>query len=159
MSDTRTTAVALLTTLAVTAGAVTAFLTGTDSPGVARTYLALFGALFAVRVGAQIGVIRFRPRWLPATGEWNLLPYRILLPIQLCLLVVIAAIVAGPVEPGPETGRALVVFALVYWATMGVRYAVRMTRRPDQRWFGGAIPILFHCVLAAFVFVLGASSS
>ena len=33
---------------------------------------------------------------------------------------------------------------------MVVRYAVRMARRPDQRWTGGTIPIIFHVVLAAF---------
>jgi hypothetical protein len=30
-----------------------------------------------------------------------------------------------------------------------------MARRPEQRWFGGTVPIVFHCVLAAFLFVLG----
>ena len=29
-------------------------------------------------------------------------------------------------------------------AAMVVRYAVRMRRRPGERWFGGAIPIVFH---------------
>jgi uncharacterized protein len=38
---------------------------------------------------------------------------------------------------------------------MAVRYAVRMARRPGERWFGGAIPIVFHCVLAAWLFVFG----
>jgi hypothetical protein len=30
-----------------------------------------------------------------------------------------------------------------------------MRRRPDQRWFGGTIPIVFHWVLAAFLLVYG----
>jgi hypothetical protein len=34
---------------------------------------------------------------------------------------------------------------------MVVRYVARMARRPDQRWFGGTIPIFFHSVIAAFV--------
>jgi hypothetical protein len=38
---------------------------------------------------------------------------------------------------------------------MAVRYVVRMGRQPDQRWFGGTIPIVFHWVLASFLFVLG----
>ena len=38
---------------------------------------------------------------------------------------------------------------------MAARYAVRMRRRPGQRWFGGAIPIVFHFVLAAYLYVLG----
>jgi hypothetical protein len=27
-----------------------------------------------------------------------------------------------------------------------------MRRHPDQRWLGGTIPIVFHVVLAAFLF-------
>ena len=46
-------------------------------------------------------------------------------------------------------------FSLVYAGSMVVRYAVRMRRRPGERWFGGAIPIVFHVVLAAFVFTYG----
>jgi hypothetical protein len=59
--------------------------------------------------------------------------------------------------PRPELGQALVWASYAYLAAMAARYARRMLRRPDQRWFGGAIPIVFHCVLAAFVFVLGSS--
>jgi hypothetical protein len=47
--------------------------------------------------------------------------------------------------------------ALVYSAVMALRYCIRMARRPSARWLGGTIPIVFHCVLAAFLFVLGAS--
>jgi len=46
-------------------------------------------------------------------------------------------------------------FAYVYAAAMLVRYLVRMMRRPEQRWFGGAIPIVFHLVLASYLYVLG----
>jgi hypothetical protein len=38
---------------------------------------------------------------------------------------------------------------------MIVRYVIRMTRRPDQRWLGGTIPIVFHCVVAAFQWTFG----
>jgi hypothetical protein len=34
-----------------------------------------------------------------------------------------------------------------------------MARRPEQRWLGGTIPIVFHWVLAVFLFVLGASQA
>ena len=40
-------------------------------------------------------------------------------------------------------------------AVMALRYVVRMVRRPGQRWFGGAIPIVFHLVLASFLFTWG----
>ena len=45
----------------------------------------------------------------------------------------------------------------VYWGAMAVRYTLRIATRPDERWLRGTIPIVFHCVLAAFVFVLGVS--
>jgi hypothetical protein len=30
-----------------------------------------------------------------------------------------------------------------------------MRKRPSARWFGGAIPIVFHLVLATYLFALG----
>jgi hypothetical protein len=39
---------------------------------------------------------------------------------------------------------------------MVVRYLVRMTRRPDQRWTGGTIPIIFHALVATFQWIFGA---
>jgi hypothetical protein len=120
-------------------------------------YLALFTALFALRVVGQVGVAAFAPGWLPPMAEWNFVPYRLLLPAQVLILALMVALVAGLAEPGPGWARALVVSAFVYWSAMGVRYAIRMARMPEERWLGGAIPIVFHCVLAAFLFVLGVS--
>jgi hypothetical protein len=149
------TAIALLATLALTSSALAAFLAG--APITASACLLLFTGLFAVRVVGQIAVAAFRPSCLPPMDEWNFVPYRVLLPTQLVLLTLMAALVAARVEPGRGIARCLVASALVYWAATGVRYAIRMTRRPDQRWLGGGIPIVFHCVLAAFLFVLGTS--
>jgi len=148
------TAVSLVATLAATAAALVAFLAGVGEPG---GYLTLFTVLFAARVAGQLVVLERRPAWLPPMEQWNLLPYRILLPLQLALLLLMNALVAGTLEPGAGTARVLVGAAFLYWLAMGVRYAVRMARRPRERWFGGAIPIVFHCVLAAFLFVLGAA--
>jgi len=89
--------------------------------------------------------------------EWNLVPYPVLLPIQLVFLATMTAIAATlePVDPRQSFGRALIVLAVLYAAAMVVRYAVRMVRRPDARWFGGAIPIVFHLVLAAYLLTWG----
>jgi hypothetical protein len=38
---------------------------------------------------------------------------------------------------------------------MIIRCTVRMVRRPDQRWSGGTIPIVFHAVVAAFQWTFG----
>lgn len=89
--------------------------------------------------------------------EWNLMPYPVLLPIQLVFLATMTAIAVTlePVNPRPSFGRVLIGLAILYAAVMVVRYAVRMRRRPDARWFGGAIPIVFHLVLAAFLLTWG----
>jgi len=42
----------------------------------------------------------------------------------------------------------------LYFAAMIARYIIRMVR-PDQRWLGGTIPIVFHIVVAAFQWTFG----
>lgn len=161
------TKLALAASLVLAAGAVVDVLrrAASDSvdPDLAAAYLAVLGLLFCARVAGQLYARAAAPTWLPPTEQWNLLPYRLLLPIQLAFVAVIAGIVvdfaAGPwlfSEPNDAFGVFLIAFSGVYAGSMAIRYAVRMARRPDERWFGGAIPIVFHCVLAAFLFVWGA---
>jgi len=123
----------------------------------AVAYLFLLTLLFAVRVAGQLLVWRRAPGWLPPMREWNLVPYPILLPIQLAFLVAMLAIAATleRVDARPSFGRSLIALASLYAAAMAVRYGVRMWRRPEARWFGGAIPIVFHLVLAAFLLTWG----
>lgn len=157
---------ALVATLGVTAGALGAFAArrpeSAVDPGFAAWFLWLFAGLFLLRVVGQLLVRARRTRWLPPTELWNLSPYRLLLPTQLAILGLMAWIGAdlsraGGVfaDPSPEAGFALVLFSYVYASAMAARYVVRMRRRPGQRWFGGAIPIVFHVVLAAYLYVLG----
>jgi len=54
------------------------------------------------------------------------------------------------VQPLPRLGRIVLVWSYLYAAAMVARYIIRMSRRPDQRWLGGTIPIIFHTVLAVF---------
>ena len=131
-------------------------------PRLAGAYLVLFTALFLLRVAGQLAVVSLRPAWLPPAAQWNFVPYPILLPMQIAFLAVMLAIDVDLARgtgvfarPTPTVGAVLVPLSYVYWSAMAGRYALRMTRRPDQRWFGGAIPIVFHCVLAAFLFVYG----
>ena len=154
---------ALVATLAVVVCALAIHAAG-DTGAATRTsvVLGLFTALFAVRVGGQVVVLVAGPRWLPPMEQWNLLPYPILLPTQIVLLGAMVAVTGdlargAQILPagGPAIGLPLVAAACAYGAAMAVRYAVRMTRRPDQRWFGGAIPIVFHCVLAGWLLALG----
>jgi hypothetical protein len=160
------TKLALVGTLAVTAGAVAWFAldrtSGAIDPGFAAAFLWLFSALFLLRVVGQVLVRTRRPAWLPETEQWNLTPYRLLLPTQLVILALMVWIDTDFsreqgvwVDTRPGLGEGVLWFSFLYGSVMAVRYAVRMSRRANQRWFGGTIPIVFHWVLASYLFVLG----
>lgn len=162
----RPTKIALVVTLAVTAIAFAVVLReqgrGTLDEEDAAPILWLLTGLFAARVVGQVDVALRRPSWLPPMEDWNLVPYRLLLPVQLVILGVMTWIdVSFSVSSGPPTDRAkgfgwaLVGFSAMYAGAMAVRYVVRMERRPAARWFGGTIPIVFHLVLATYLYSLG----
>ena len=162
----RVTEAVLLTTLVLTASAVVTFRIRSVStevdPRLAGTFLWFFLALFSVRVLGQMVVVLRAPRWLPPMEQWNLTPYRLLLPTQILFLAVMGWIAtdltrgAGlSARPNSVLGFSLVGFSYVYAGAMVLRYAIHMGRRPEQRWSGGAIPIVFHFVLAAFIHTLG----
>jgi len=152
--------------LAVTGAMLIVFLRSTPEieiePRRTGYVLATLAGLFFLRVAGQLVVRSYGPSWLPPVRDWNLMPYRFLLPIQIAFLATMGFICYDLVRragvfatPSPAFGQAAVWFSYAYAAAMVVRYAVRMIRRPEQRWFGGAIPIVFHLVLATFVFVYG----
>jgi hypothetical protein len=155
----------LVATVIVTAVAVAAFLRSVTTPldpRVAAPHLVLFTVLFFLRVAGQVFVRTSRPGWLPPTEEWNLSPYALLLPTQIAILALMVWINSDFMgrgtfwtRPRPALGAVVLWFSFAYAAVMFVRYLVRMTRRPSERWFGGAIPIVFHWVLAAYLFVFG----
>jgi hypothetical protein len=108
-------------------------------------------------------VVAIRPQqWLPPMHQWNFIPYPILLPIQLVLIGVMVWInisfsqnVGISTIENPGAGKFLISFSAVYVLAMVIRYTIRMYRRPNQRWFGGTIPIVFHIVLASYLYALG----
>lgn len=132
-----------------------------DAANISPTLWLLTG-LFVTRVVGQV-VVAIRPqRWLPPMWQWNLIPYPILLPIQLVFIALMIwinqAFSSGTgiaMVRNPTLGKFLIGFSAIYALVMAIRYVVRMRRRPDQRWFGGTIPIVFHFVLAAYVYLLG----
>jgi hypothetical protein len=133
-------------------------------PGVYGVFLTLFTLLLAGRVAGQLIVYLYAPRWLPPMEEWQsgLLPYPVLLASQGVVLTFMTLICVDFlrghgffVEPHPRGGVFSIWFAGVYLAGMVVRYIVTMARRPERRWFGGTIPIIFHSVVAAFLWTWG----
>lgn len=132
-----------------------------------RPYALVLGALafaFFLRVMGQVLVAFFDVRFLPPMAQWTsgLLPYSVLLPIQLLILVVQAQITVHIWRGSglfaicrPRAGRVLCWFSCVYFAATALRYVLTMGLHPERRWFNGTIPIFFHFVLAAFVLALG----
>jgi hypothetical protein len=159
------TKLALVATLTVTGAGIAVFVSERMSvvmPAFAAGFLWLFSSLFLIRVVGQLVAQLRRPAWLPPTEEWNLSPYSLLLPAQVTILALMAWIDVSfssghgtPTHPHPQLGDGVLWFAYVYAGAMGVRYVVRMLRRPAERWFGGTIPIVFHLVLAAYLYVFG----
>jgi len=130
-----------------------------------RDYAAMMAvllALFFLRVVGQILVATVAPTWLPPMARWysGLMPYRYLLPTQIVFLVVMAAMTVSVAGQAPPLGtRSATIGGWVIWASYSyalgmlvrsVRYAAAS---PEKR--GVLIPIVFHFVLAAFLFAYG----
>ena len=123
------------------------------------TVLLLF---FLARVFGQILAATVAPSWLPPMPRWysGLMPYRYLLPTQIVFVVVMLALtvsVARESAPlgvaAPATGKLIVGASCHYALGMLVR-AVRYVLAPPER-RGVVIPIMFHFVLAGFLFTYG----
>ena len=135
-----------------------------NDPLQAAALLLILEGLFALRVAGQL-LVRLRgPASLPPMEEWasGLVPYPLLLGIQIVTLVLMTGVALGialgwpPLgQPRPVFGDFLVVVAVIYAVSTLVRYVVRMALRPEQRWLGGTIPMAAHLVLAAWLLVLG----
>jgi uncharacterized protein len=119
--------------------------------------------LFCLRVIGQMLVAFLHVSFLPPMKEWfsGLLPYPELVVSQSLIILLFSKVYldfhrgAGYfVKLSPRFSRNLMIFGCVYFSGMIVRYVLRMSLYPDQRWFGGTIPIIFHCVLASFILVM-----
>jgi hypothetical protein len=128
------------------------------------TFLWAFTILLLGRVIGQLVVAASAPRWLPPMEQWQsgLVPYPVLVAVQIVVLALMVSIAADVsrgagfwVEPRPRLGAAALWWSYLYFGAMVARYAIRMMRRPDQRWLGGTIPIIFHSVVAAFQWTFG----
>jgi len=126
------------------------------------TVMAVLLALFFARVLGQIVAATIAPPWLPPMRRWysGLMPYRYLLPTQIVFLVVMAVMtlsIARRSAPlgtmAPAVGTWIIWASYAYTLGMVVR-SVRYASTPPER-RGVLIPIVFHFVLAAFLFTYG----
>lgn len=115
--------------------------------------------LFLARVLGQVLVACLDIPFLPPMSAWysGLLPYPVLLPAQVLILLVQGKIDADAWRgrglfafPRPRAGRVLTWLAWAYAAAMLVRYAITRSH---------LIPVAFHLVLAGHLLVLGRAMS
>lgn len=120
--------------------------------------------LFCLRVLGQALVAFWGVKFLPPMEEWysGLIPYRPLLALQALLIILYGKVCLDFsrgrgyfVSSRPAFGRGVLYFGYLYLAAMLLRYIIRMSLYPEERWFGGTIPIFFHWVLAAFIILFG----
>jgi uncharacterized protein len=130
-----------------------------NEPHLLSVALWLCSVLMLLRVTGQLIVFLRAPSWLPPMAQWQsgLVPYWFLLSTQAVVLVLMFWIASDFtrgsgfwVQAWPPLGRIVLVWSYLYAGAMVVRYVIRMSRKPDQRWLGGTIPIIFHLVLAIF---------
>jgi uncharacterized protein len=116
--------------------------------------------LFVARVLGQLAVALDAAPFLPPMEQWQsgLVPYPVLLASQVVLIAVLAAVCGqftrGDVRRRPWLGTLLWIVGWIYAAAMVVRYAVWMAIKPEERWTGDLIPVVFHIVLATFLIVV-----
>ncbi len=127
-------------------------------------WLWLLLGLFCLRVGGQLLVALVPVSFLPPMEEWysGLLPYGPLLVAQILIILLYGKVCLDFtrgrgyfVIPQRRLGIGLLVFGSLYLAAMILRYVIRMSLYPDERWTGGSIPIFFHWILASFLLLVG----
>ena len=133
-----------------------------------RAYAIVMGVLLVLFLGRVVGQIlaaTTAPSWLPPMARWysGLMPYRYLLPTQILFLVVMTAMVvavdrqAAPLGTVSAATGTWIIWASYLYALGMVARSVRYARAtPDRR--GVLIPIIFHFVLAAFLFAYGSAA-
>lgn len=124
--------------------------------------------LFFTRVFGQVMAGLYAPAWMPPMEAWysGLVPYPVLLPAQMALLMFMAVITTGQTrngsgcyQPRPVVARRLQTVAYVYAAAMALRYLVAVRTTDIQFWYdGGLVPVVFHWVLASFIWLAAGGS-
>jgi len=121
--------------------------------------------LFILRVLGQLLVAVGWGAFLPPMEEWfsGVVSYPRLLAFQIAIIVLYSKVCLDFtrgrgffVIPRRKLGLGLLSFGSVYLAVMLIRYVIRMSLYPHERWTGGSIPIFLHWVLASFLLTVGA---
>ena len=124
-------------------------------------------ALVGAFVTGQLEAVLMAPEWLPTADAWyaGLLPYYLLLPAQIALLMLMAVVAASRrvrtgcfARANPRVARALRLFAGFCFLAMALRLGVDVIVNGLDSWREAAIPLAFQWVLALFALVAGRRS-
>jgi hypothetical protein len=123
--------------------------------------------LFGAFVTGQLEALLLAPQWLPKfdARHAELLPYYLLLPAQIALLMLMAVVAANRrvrsgcfARANPRVARALRIFAGAAFLAMALRLGINVIVNGADFWRAGAIPVAFQWVLALFALVAGRRS-
>lgn len=129
--------------------------------------LMLLGVVAQVQLAlAQLALAPAAPfvaDWLPPLSDWNLgvVPYALLLPMQILLLMGLTAVMAREARPVDASARCARwrhvarYTAVGYFTVMAARLAAQFASGAHDIIEAGGIPTLFHWVLALFMLLLG----
>jgi len=126
--------------------------------------LVILFLLFCFRVLTHLGIVLTGGiEGLPPESEWlsGALPYKYLLAAQLVIIALLFKVCLDFFKhsgiffhPNKYIAKWLLPIGVLYFAIMIIRYIIRMSLYPQERWLGGSIPIVFHIVLAIFLILL-----
>jgi hypothetical protein len=137
---------------------------GSETSRVLGLWLCL--AVFVARVLGQFEVLLHAPPWLPRFEAWSsgLIPYSILLPVQVLLVAWMAVIASHHARRDgsfrvrdPRNGTLLRALAAIYAVSMLLRLLVTLAYPPHTLLDRGLIPIVAHWSLAVFMYFVAAT--
>lgn len=122
--------------------------------------------LFFLRVIGQIEALLVAPAWLPPMEQWysGLLPYPLLLPAQIALLMLMSCIALRAARRHSDEQRSegwqrvVRILAAGYFIAMALRLCIEFARGADDVIDAHGIPVAFHWVLALFLLVFARSA-
>jgi hypothetical protein len=118
-------------------------------------------AAFLFRVFAQLTQRFVYLPVLPPFSEWDsgYMPYPALFLTQLTiaagLIVVVLRVRSGAMIPRRRLGVGLLIFGIVYFLVMAVRFGIAVAGVSDATFFRLYVPAFFHLGLSGFVMIVG----
>ena len=115
--------------------------------------------LFLLRVLAQLYVAIYSVAWLPPMKAWysGLIPYPLLFPLQILVLMAMTVFSCDNTRKvgcfyvtQPKIKSRLKIISLAYFLVMVARYILQTVFHLQD----GSLPIFFHWILAAYIYLL-----